>query len=125
MERKESYLKRVNQGLVEHCTLTSNMTGLSLIGSTLINVVNTVATSNACAGFDLVSSTENCLTDCKAIATGASNSMVTNNFVTGFVSMDGSQNIFERCIANGTQAPLDDRFNFDCCRFCIAGYRTE
>ena len=94
----------VNGGTIEHCTLTASMTGLTLINSSRINVVHTVATANTYAGFDLVASSTNTFIECKAISTGQGNTQITNNFVFGFVSTDGHSNIFENCIANTTVA---------------------
>ena len=91
-------------GAISHCTLTQNTTGLELDNSYKIVVEHTVADANRHAGFDLISSSTNCFTECKALATGEGNEVVANNVVTGFVSADGYGNVFERCIANSTQA---------------------
>ena len=96
--------ENVSGGSVEHCTLTANMTGLSLINSSNIAVFDTVASANMYAGFDLVGSCTNSFIECKALATGQGNTIVYNNVVTGFSSINGYGNIFERCIANATQA---------------------
>ena len=66
-------------------------------------MTQTTALSNTYAGFDLVTAQNNCFSDCKAIATGEGiDQMKTQVF--GFVSEYGYGNIFERCIANATQA---------------------
>ena len=96
--------ENVSGGSVEHCTLTANMTGLSLINSSNIAVFDTVASANMYAGFDLVGSCTNSFTECKALSTGQGNTVELNNVVTGFSSINGYGNIFERCIANATQA---------------------
>ena len=57
-------------------------------------------------GFNLISSFMNSFINCQALSTGQNNTNTFNNEVVGFVSNNGYGNIFERCIANGTQAPL-------------------
>jgi WD40 repeat protein len=67
---------------------------------------NCVAQANVQAGYSLLSSSTCTLQECKAIATGEGNMSTfgdTSN-VFGFISSDGYGNIFERCIANATQA---------------------
>ena len=93
-----------SNAMVNNCTLTQNTTGMQLNSSYGINVVDTVASGNLNAGFDLISSFTNSFINCKALATGDGNTIESNNRVAGFSSSNGYGNIFERCIANATQA---------------------
>ena len=89
---------------IQGCTLTQNSIGLQLNSSYNVQVSDTVASSNVNAGFDLVSSFTNSFINCKALSTGQNNAVIYNNEVVGFSSENGYGNIFERCVANGTQA---------------------
>ncbi len=95
--------ENVTGGAIEHCTLTQNSTGLCLNNSYDVKVFDTVARANRYAGFDLLQSSTNCLVECKAFSTGQDNAQISGE-VFGFVAKDGYANIFERCIANDTQA---------------------
>ena len=94
----------VDTGLIRNCSFTQNNTGLALQDSVNVKVFDSMATNNTYRGYDLVSSSTNCFIDCKALSTGRDNSDVFNTTVAGFVSTNGFGNIFERCIANATQA---------------------
>ena len=91
---------------IENCTLTQNSIGLQLNSSYNVQVCDTVASSNMNAGFDLISSSTNSFSNCKALSTGQNNAVIYNNDVIGFSSSNGYGNIFENCIANATQAAL-------------------
>ena len=93
-----------HENQVRNCTFTQNTTGMFLDNATEISVRESTALENIHAGFDLLSSSTNCFIDCKAILTGFTNQEVTNNTVAGFISSDGHGNVFERCVANATQA---------------------
>ena len=93
-----------HENQVRNCTFTQNTTGFFLDNATEISVRESTALENVHAGFDLISSSTNCFIECKAISTGFTNQEVTNNTVAGFISSDGYGNIFERCVANATQA---------------------
>jgi len=84
--------------------MTQNTTGLELDNSHKINVRDCVASCNTHAGYCLISSTTCCLLDSKALSTGEGNVDIDTTSVQGFVTRDGYANIFERCIANSTQA---------------------
>ncbi|EKD49093.1 MAG: hypothetical protein ACD_64C00006G0001, partial [uncultured bacterium] len=84
--------------------MTMNTTGLLLDNSHKITVKDCIANCNVKAGYDLLSSTTNCFDNCKALSTGQGNNALYGNNVFGFVSANGYGNIFERCIANSTQA---------------------
>jgi WD40 repeat protein len=94
----------VSGAIVENCSMSLNFTGMQLNQSSDILIDKSVATANQYAGFDLVSSLTCTLLNSKAVSTGQGNSIVTNNIVAGFSSLNGTGNIFERCIANSTQA---------------------
>ncbi len=111
----------VGNSVVEQCTLVRNTTGMQLDASYNIIVRDTSALSNRNAGFDLLSSGTNCFIECKALSTGYDNSVVFDNSVAGFVSKDGYGNIFERCIANATQAPFTTDSNSLIAGFALRG----
>ena len=98
------YFNSVSNCQVNHCSLVQNTTGMQLEDSYGVVVQNTYAGQNIHAGFDLIDSSTNCFIDCKAVSTGLDNQEVTNNNVAGFISTNGYGNIFERCVANATQA---------------------
>ncbi len=95
--------EQVSDGLIDGCSLASNVTGLFLNSSHKINVQDTVASCNSQVGFELLSSSTNTFENCKALSTGEGNTRISNNNVFGFVSKDGFGNIFENNIANGTR----------------------
>ncbi len=85
--------------IIDQCDFVSNTTGLEIsTTSTAIIVTNCTAVSNIQAGFSLINSSKNYIGDSKALGNGFSSS--TNGF--GFVSNNGSGNIFERNIAENT-----------------------
>ena len=98
------YFDNVDNAKVHNCTLSFNTTGMQLEQSYNVSVEKSYALSNLNVGFELLSSSTNCFVECKALSTGFSNEVVLNNSVAGFISSNGYGNIFERCIANGTQA---------------------
>ena len=73
--------------------------GVVIQNSQKITVNNTTANANTDYGFSLVSSQACVISGCKAFSNGASNSS-SSSF--GFISTNGSGNIFESCIADGT-----------------------
>ena len=89
---------------VENCDLIANTTGLFAQESHGITVQKTNAKENTHAGFEFMQSYTNCVVESKALSTGAGNTNAFDNNVFGFVSNNGFGNIFERCIANATQA---------------------
>jgi Tol biopolymer transport system component len=94
----------VTSGLIKNCEMTLNTTGLELDNSHKITVKDCIANCNTHAGYDLISSFTNCFENCKALSTGEGNTDIDTTTVFGFVSANGRGNIFERCIANSTQA---------------------
>lgn len=108
-------------GAIDNCSLTQNTTGLQFTNSARITVDTTIATANTNAGFSLVTSTTNTFIDCKSISTGQGNTNLRNNTVFGFVSSNGYGNIFERCIANGTQALTTTDANSVIAGFALRG----
>ncbi len=101
--RRGIYFDNVSKGLIDHCDMTLNTTGLTLNSSHDITIKDSVALANTHAGFDLISSTTNCFEDCKALSTGEGTTDLSSTVIYGFVSSNGYGNIFERCIANSTQ----------------------
>ena len=95
---------QVSGGIVSNCEILLSSTGLELNQSNNIVIDNTVAKECAQIGFNLVSSYTNCVRDCSVLAIGKNNDRILSNNVFGFVSANGYGNIFERCIANSTQA---------------------
>lgn len=96
------FLSRVTNGIIRNCELLSSNTGCELSFCRNIYMQNCTALTNIYAGFSLVSSTTCALFDCQSLSTGQGNTDQVAN-IYGFVNSDGYGNIFERCIANGTQ----------------------
>lgn len=111
----------VTTGLINNCDLSQNTTGVLLQGSSQIVVNESCAMQNVAAGFSLINSSTNCLRDCQALSTGQGNTKVINNQVIGFLSTNGFGNIFERCIANSTQALSTTDFNSVIAGFALRG----
>ncbi len=95
---------QVTNGLIRNCDMNLNTTGLELDASHNIMIENCTANANIQSGFCLLSSTTCSLIDCKAISTGDGNTNAFDNNIFGFVAANGFGNLFERCIANSTQA---------------------
>ena len=89
---------------VLNCRSTNNEVGLRATDSYKVNVSDTTASCNSRIGFELASSYTNCFENCKALSSGFNNSTAFDAEIFGFVSNNGFGNIFERCVANGTQA---------------------
>src|SRR3972149_2864641 len=101
--------------------MTQNVTGLELETSHKIVISNATASCNTFAGFSLVRSTTCVIQDSKSLSTGEGNTNVLNQEIFGFVSADGYGNIFERCIANSTQALSTTDFNSIVAGFALRG----
>src|SRR3972149_1520239 len=101
--------------------MTQNVTGLELETSHKIVVSNSTASCNTFAGFSLISSTTCVIQDSKALSTGEGNTNVLNQEIFGFVSVNGYGNIFERCIANSTQALSTTDLNSIVAGFALRG----
>src|SRR3990167_1687512 len=97
-------VNQVTNGLIKHCDFNLSTTGLLLDACRNITVHNCTARANTHAGYDVLSSTTCSFIECSALSTGQGNSTLYGNTVFGFVSANGNGNIFERCIANSTQA---------------------
>ncbi len=96
--------ENVTGGTIKNCEMTTNTTGLELDNSHNIFIDNSVANCNTHAGYCLLSSTTCSIQNCQALSTGEGNVDIEGTTVFGFVSRDGYGNVFERCIANSTQA---------------------
>lgn len=97
-------LTGVTDAWITNCEMVLNTTGLELNACHKVVVTDCVAGDNMRAGFSLVSTTTCTFENCKALSTGINNTGVVNTNVFGFVASNGYGNIFERCIANSTQA---------------------
>ena len=96
--------ENVTDGVIKNCEMTTNTTGLELDNSHNIVIDSSVANCNTHAGYCLLSSTTCLIQNCQALSTGEGNVDIEGTTVFGFVSRDGYGNVFERCIANSTQA---------------------
>ncbi len=94
----------VSDSTIQGCSVTHNTTGIMLESSFNIQLEKSEALCNLQAGIELLNSYTCCVLDCKALSSGEGNSAVFENNVFGFVSSNGNANIFERCIAQATQA---------------------
>src|SRR5579872_4231756 len=112
---------QVTNAFIRHCTFTQNTTGIEITNSSDITVDRCVAYANTNAGFDLVISVSCLVIDSKAVATGQGNATVVNNTVLGFSAFNGHFNIFERCIANATQALSTTDFSSVIAGFALRG----
>ena len=101
---KGLYFEQIFNAQVSNSSLVLNTTGAQLDNSYKICFEKVTANRNRHAGFDLLQSSTNVFVACKALSTGEGNAVEFENTVAGFVSTDGYGNIFERCIANATQA---------------------
>lgn len=119
------HCSQVSNTFIRHCSLTQNTTGIELDSSTEVTIDNCVAFANTHAGFDLVTSSSCVLLNSKADATGKGNNNVLNNTVVGFSASNGHSNIFERCIANGTQALSTTDFNSVVAGFALRGTEQD
>ena len=97
-------VNQVTNGLIKNCDFNVSTTGLLLDACRNITVHNCTARANTHAGYDILSSTTCNFIECSALSTGQGNNALYGNNVFGFVSANGNGNIFERCIANSTQA---------------------
>ena len=113
--------ENVTGGTISNCEMTLNTTGLELDNSHKIVVKDCVANCNTHAGYCLLSSTTCCVLDSKALSTGEGNTEQFDNNVFGFVSANGFGNIFERCIANSTQAITTSDSNSLIAGFALRG----
>ena len=111
----------VSGGTISGCTFISNTTGVELTNAVNVTINDSIALNNSNAGFCLLSSTTNCIRDCKAFSTGFNNRNVLDQTIIGFVSADGYGNIFERCIANATQALSTTDYNSLIAGFALRG----
>lgn len=97
-------LTGVTDALINNCEMVLNTIGLELTSCQKVTVNNCIAANNTSTGYSLISSSTSTFENCKALGTGTGNAGITNTNVFGFVSQNGVSNIFERCIANATQA---------------------
>ena len=96
-------LENTTDATIRECDLVSSVTGLTLESSSRISVEDTIASTNTYAGFSLLSSSKNLFSQCWAVKTGQELTSAEQN-VYGFISENGTGNIFESCIAQSTLA---------------------
>lgn len=112
---------QVFDSVIKNCEMTQNGTGINLSSCRNIVIENSNALHCTRAGFSLLTSTTCALIGCKAISTGDGNTQVINTSVTGFNSIGGYGNIFQRCIANSTQALSTTDSNSIIAGFMLSG----
>lgn len=93
-------IDNVQGGLIKQCAMSFNLIGIYFDESETLIVDNCSSFNNEGAGFELKLSSNNCFRNCKAIKNGEIGS--DNAF--GFVSSNGSCNMFQGCIAQDTKA---------------------
>ena len=96
-------LENTTDATIRECDLVSSVTGLTLESSSRISVEDTIASTNTYAGFSLLSSSKNLFSQCWAVKTGQGLTSAEQN-VYGFISENGTGNVFESCIAQSTLA---------------------
>lgn len=114
-------ISNATETVLERCTLTSNVTGVFLDASSNITIKQCSALRNTHAGFSLNLSTTCALLECTALSTGEGNTNVIDNNVYGFVSQNGFCNVFDRCVANATQALSTTDYNSIISGFALTG----
>ena len=94
----------VTNSMISNCDMILNTTGVVITNGHNLLFENCTAQANRNAGYDLISCTTCAFFDCKALSTGQGNTSLFGNpsNVFGFVSVAGTGNIFERCIANSS-----------------------
>lgn len=115
------FFETVTDSLIQNCELTGTTSAVVLTGCANVVVDSVLAQNNLSAGFAMLTSSTCLLRDCQAINTGLGNTQVLNNTVVGFVSNNGMGNIFERCIANATQAISTTDYNSVVAGFVLRG----
>ena len=114
----------VNNGLIKNCTFTNSLIGALLTNCVGINFENSQTRDCSLKGFELISSVTCSFINCKAISTGAGNTQTSNQVIAGFHSTMGSGNVFENCIANGTQGLSITDFESVVAGFMLTGTET-
>ncbi len=97
------FFENTKSSVISHCDFNLNTTGLELVACSNILIQDSAARANTHAGFCLLESTTCVLENCQALSTGDGNTNIAHTGIFGFVSSGGSNNVFERCIANSTQ----------------------
>ena len=101
----------VSKSTIGQCEISGTSTAILMQSCNAIIVDNLLAQNNTNCGVCLLSSFTCVIKESKAINTGIDNTAGCDTTVFGFVSSNGSGNIFERCIANATQALSTTDFN--------------
>lgn len=103
-------------GQLNACEMVSNGTGLLLQDTNQIIIENCIASNNSINGFSQETSDVSTFINCKAYNNGIGSTG--NSF--GFVSSNGSSNIFENCLADGTST-LTTNVNAVAAGFALIG----
>jgi len=88
---------------VDGCDLIASNTGMIFDTVSRAQVNNTITSDSVYVGFLLDASSKSLFTNCHALNTGQGLSDLTAN-IYGFLSTDGSSNIFRECVAQNTLA---------------------
>ncbi len=99
------FCDNVTNCILRNCQMNSSTTGFEAQNSSNMYLESCYARTNRNAGFSLINSSTCSFIGCKALATGRTNTSASGDasFVFGFVSSNGTGNIFENCLADGTQ----------------------
>ena len=111
----------IDTAYISNCMVSDCLGGVTILNCSNVIIEDTVAENIQQKGFALDSSSTCCVRDCKAISIGENNALDNTdlfNGIIGFDALGGYGNIFERCIANGTQGVAVVKFNS-----IVAGFR--
>lgn len=90
-------LASVNNAKIENCTMDNVFNGLLMTGCTNCLIEDSSATNIGQFGYSLVSSTTNLLRNCTVLGLAGTAAAQ----VTGYSSLNGVGNIFEKCVVDG------------------------
>ncbi len=88
--------------LIQRCDMTNTTTGSEFTNCSGICIENCTVNQVTRAGYSFVSSTNNLIRNSKAFSTGAN---ATSGSTYGFISQNGSGNVFDTISAQGTLTP--------------------
>lgn len=110
----------ISNSIIRNCVFEGDARGVHLTECNNIVIEQCSAMGTRSNGFELTSSTTCLLQDCKAIGVGKKETAQDADVI-GFESTSGNANIFERCIANGTQALSVTDFDSIVAGFALRG----
>ena len=96
-------LTGADAGSINNCIMSNCQQGVRLTDCANITFQSSQAKDCILKGFELITSSTCCFKECKALSTGVGNNETSNQTIPGFYTSAGFSNIFENCIANGTQ----------------------